>query len=153
MLCALVRNGVVEKDPEDMTDEQINEVSSYYENIVDVTNDNPLPKAGWIFNGSKCVPPVGVVVVPETKITKFAFISRFTDTELATIEGFAAQSNAYAFAVRVALRKQSLATYIDLYLPETINGTKALVALGLLTLARANEILTNPITSKELYRG
>ncbi len=80
-------------------------------------------------------------------------LERFTETEIAGIEAFAAQSNAYAYALRGAMRKQSVAAYIDLSLPQTIAGINNLVALGLLTSERANIILNTPVTSLEKYKG
>jgi hypothetical protein len=145
-------NGIVES-VKDMTDEEINGLSSSYSNVVSVEGLQVAPSAGWSFDGANFHPPVGASSVASWKITKLSFISRFTDAELIGIEAFTSASNNYAYAVRAALRKQMLATYIDLSLPETINGTQSLVALGLLTSQRCNEILTTPPSSKELYRG
>lgn len=153
MKYALVRNAIVEQILEDLTNEQIVEHSAYYENIVDVTNDAITPEVGWTFNGSVLVPPLGVVAKPSMKITRLAFLSRFTDAEVAAIETFAFQNNPYSAALRGALRKQSVSSYMDLERVDTIVGVSNLVALGLITQQRATAILTTPPTELEKYKG
>lgn len=153
MKYALVRNGIVEQILEDLTNEQILEYSSHYENIVDVTNYAIIPDVGWLFNGSSIVPPPGVVARSSMKITRLAFLNRFTDLEVAAIETFAVQNNAYGAALRGALRKQSVSNYMDLERIDTIVGVSNLVALGLITQQRATVILTTPPTELEKYKG
>ena len=152
MLCALVRNGIV-IEVKDITEEEFPTIVSSYDSVVEVTNNNPMPAENWTFTGTTFSPPAGVNATPTLKISKLAFLQRFTDIELATIEAAAAENNQYGFALRVALRKQSVATYIDLSLPETISGVNSLAALQLITSQRATTILTTPPTEAEKYRG
>lgn len=152
MLCALIRNGIV-VEVKDITEEEFGTVVNSYDSVVEVTNNNPMPTEGWSFVGTTFSPPAGVSAIPTLKISKLAFLQRFTDTELETIEAASAQNNQYGYALRVALRKQAVATYIDLSLPETITGVNSLAALQLITSQRATAILTTPITEAEKYRG
>lgn len=119
-----------------------------YQAVVEIFPENTVPEVGWEFVS-------GLIVNPFTdskKVTKLKFLERFTTAELVGIEAYAAGTGANNLAVRVSLRKQSLATFIDLALPETISGTMALAALGLLTVERANQILNNPVMESERYR-
>ena len=54
-------------------------------------------------------------------------------------------------AIKVYL--DDVATFIDLSRADTIAGVNALETAGILADGRANEILTNPITSEEEYIG
>lgn len=153
MRIALITENKVSGFAEVQTEEEFEALGRTYSNLIDVTDANPVPVVGWVFNGSILVPGEGQSGTPSRKISKLKFLERFTDTELATIEGFSAGTSGYAFAVRVALRKQAVATYIDLSLPATISGVNNLVALGLLTSDRASIILDTPIIEEERYKG
>ena len=150
-MIALIKNGIVE-EIKDMTDTEMAEVQSEYSNMVDVTNANPYPEVGWSFDGSVFSAPVGSDTVQSMKLTKLAMITRL-DPEISNIVAFSRGSGAYNIAVDVALRKQALATYIDLSLPETITGMNNLVLLGLITPERAAIILNTPPSEKERYKG
>ena len=58
-----------------------------------------------------------------------------------------------ALMLQMMMQNQSLATYIDLTRTDTIAGVEFLVSEGLLTSTRANQILTNPPSSTEIYKG
>jgi len=73
-----------------------------------------------------------------TKISKLDYMSRFTDTELATIYTMAKQ----VVQVEIWLEKFKLATDVDLADTRTKDGLLALEAAGLLAAGRAKEILT-----------
>lgn len=130
--------------------DDVADVSRRYQASVDVTDAVTQPQVGWEFKDGQIVYPAGV----STKVmSKLKFLERFTDAELAGIEAFAAGTSAYSFAMRVALRKQQVAEFIDISLPQTIAGVGNLVALGLLTSERANLILNTPVTEAERYKG
>jgi len=152
MLCAMVLNGIV-AEIRDLTDEESQTEGANFSNVVDITNANPFPEVGWVFNGMVFAPPPGASAVPSLRLTKLAFLNRFTDAEVAAIETFAFQNNAYAAALRGALRKQQVSNYMDLARTDTIVGVNNLVALGLITPARAAAILTTPPTDLERYKG
>ncbi len=104
----------------------------------DVTSLSPQPVAGWSFSGTVfSAPPVVAPASP--KLTSLQFMALLTTAEQNAI-ATAAQSNA---AVLVWLLKISGATYVDLGDPSTIGGVDAMSAAGLLTAARAAEILAN----------
>lgn len=84
-------------------------------------------------------------VINDSRITKLAFRQRFTFAERVAIET-AAETDA---SVRVMLKDQEAATFIDLSRQDTIDGVNALASGGLITAQRASEILTNPIQDIE----
>lgn len=86
---------------------------------------------------------------PETKITRLAFRNRFTLSEKIAVET-AAESDA---AIRVMLKDQEAATYIDLSRQDTIDGVNYLASQNLITAARAEEVLTAPIQPHEVPKG
>lgn len=83
------------------------------------------------------------------RMTRLAFRNRFTFEEKVAIET-AAETDA---TVRVLLKDQSEATYIDLERADTQQGTMLLVQKGLITSERASEILSLDIQPDEEYRG
>jgi hypothetical protein len=152
MKFAIVDNNLISNIVELDSEEQIQEISLKHQTLLDISHEDPLPEIGWILRGNKLEDPSGGSVKSKI-ITKLAFLNRFTSTELVNMEGFASQSNPYAFALRAAMRKQALATFIDLQREDTISGTLSLVSLGLLTSERANIILTSEPTESEIYKG
>lgn len=152
MKFALIKDNFVVSIVEAADAEEIGLLISQYQNAIDITSLDPLPAVGWELVGTILTDPTGLSQ-PSKKISKLKMLERFTDAEMAGIEAFAAQQNAYAYALRGAMRKQSVAAYIDLALPQTIAGINNLVALGLLTSDRANTILNSPVTATEKYKG
>ena len=93
---------------------------------------------------------------PETKITRLAFLNRFTDAEAIAIDmasidnpSGTVEERQQQAALRRFLNKVNSANYIDLSLQQTIDGINALVGLGLLTSERASAILTDTIQQDE----
>lgn len=87
--------------------------------------------------------------LPSSRITKLAFRNRFTFSEKVAIET-AADSDA---VVRVLLKDQEAATFIDLARQDTQHGVQLLVSKNLITAARSAEILSLDIQSAEAYSG
>lgn len=87
------------------------------------------------------------------KMTKLAFLSRFTDTEAIAIDLASIGATVVAATLRRATNKTNAATYIDPQLPETRNGVIAMEATTLIGVGRALIILDAPITDTELYKG
>lgn len=152
MKFALIRDNLVSKIVDADSAEEIGETIAQYQNAIEITDMDPQPEVGWELVGTALVDPTGEAQ-PSKKVSKLKMLERFTDAEIAGIEAFAAQSNSYAYALRGAMRKQSVAAYIDLALPQTIAGINNLVALGLLTAERASVILNTPVTKEEKYKG
>ena len=81
--------------------------------------------------------PPQTPVAASAKLTKLEFMNRFTLEELAAIYT-AAKANVL---VEVWMDKLKLASEVDLSDPATIAGVQSLAAQGLLTEARAQEVL------------
>jgi hypothetical protein len=59
----------------------------------------------------------------------------------------------YRYHVKVLMDKLSSATYIDLARVDTQRGIGLLALAGIITSARANEILKTKPSNIEIYRG
>lgn len=151
MLCALIQNNLVVGSPREMTEDEIVSLMPHYQQIIDVTNFNPPPSDGWIFNGRSFDPPPGVDGSPRMIITRLAFRSRFSMQEKAAL--YTAAASAQGLPIKIYLDDLAAATFINLSRQDTINGIQSLVSIGILTQARANEILRTPPSQEELYRG
>ena len=116
---------------------------------IDITNANPQPQVGWIFNGGQLisnVPPVNPLL-----ITKLAMLQRFTVPERLGILNYVTQN---PVSVPAILMQNIMATtYVDLNRADTQAGIEYLVTFGLLTSDRATQILTTPPTAYEIYQG
>lgn len=97
------------------------------------------------FNWTAYVPPSPTY---GTRITSLAFMSRFTSSEEEAIRT-AAQSSV---PLQMLLDRISMAvaTYIDLSDARLVAGMGQLVAAGLLTQARADDIMQTPAAWSEL---
>jgi len=151
MICAGIKDNKVKAVIQIDSDEEYFSFISHFQNLIDISEQVPQPKVGWIVKGNHVVDREDSAI--PSRITKLAFRSRFTAAEKAGMEAFAAQSNAYAYALRAAMGDQRDATFIDLSRQDTIGGVNQLVAMGLLTSQRASEILNNPVLEIEVYSG
>lgn len=154
MLYALLKNNIVVA-VETLSDEQLTpELMSQYSNVIDITNDNPTPVVGWVFNGSQILPPAGSAPVAATRrITKLGLRNRFTINEKMAIQVLMnTTSNPYSFALQAWVSDFNVSTYIDLNRPETIAGIGFLEQITIIGVGRANQILNNNITEEERYR-
>lgn len=110
---------------------------------------------GWLFNSGTSefsAPPV--VEVPEDKrITRLAFLNRFTDAEAVAIDLASIGATVEAAYMRRYQKKVDNATFIDLNDPDTRNGVIAMEDAGLLADGRANEILNAPVQAGERPTG
>jgi hypothetical protein len=131
------------------TEEELQHLSSSYAGIIDITNDNPRAVVGWEFDGNKLIPPLGQSFIPSRKITKLGLRRRLTFTELCVLTT-AAKS---IVQVEALMGNLSVSTFIDLNRADTVAGFGMLVSLGLLTSARANEILSAEVKEDEKYKG
>jgi len=115
--------------------------------VVDISDYDPEPKKDWIWDGQKLVDPLGST--QSRKITKLGLRQRFTFSELIALTT-AAQTQV---PLQVLLANLQVATFIDLNRADTIGGMNLMVSMGLLTPERASQILNNPITESERYKG
>lgn len=132
--------------------ESVAETFAAYQNVIEVDGLDPEPQVGWVLQGSVLVDPTGSAQ-PSKIMSRLKFSQRFTREEKTAIEIYAWQSTTAAAALRSALRDQMVAQYIDLSLPETVEGLMSLVGLGLITAERASIILNTPVSEAEKYRG
>lgn len=134
------------------TDDDAAIMARQFQSVVNITGQNPEPTLGWVLSNGVLIDPTGMAKTSRY-ISKEKFLSRFTDAELIAIETFANGTSAPAMALRVSMRKQQVAEYIDLDYDKTVQGIMGLVALGLLTSDRANAIIYTPVTETERYKG
>ncbi len=90
-----------------------------------------------------------------SKVSRLAFLSRFTDAEAIDIDIDLASIGATrdAAAVRRYLSKVNAAQFIDLQDVDTRAGVQALEAAGLIAAGRAAAILDAPVQARELPDG
>lgn len=87
------------------------------------------------------------------RISRLAFLSRFTDPEAITFDLASQGATVQAAGMRRYMTKVEAAEFIDLQRADTRAGVQALEAAGLLAAGRAAEILDTPPTDEELFRG
>jgi hypothetical protein len=106
-------------------------------------------------NGTHKIETAGTLSADQQqfKITRLAFLNRFTDAEAVGIDLASAGATTEAASIRRIMSKINAATYIDLSRQDTIDGVNWLASLGLLDFDRASEILTSAITEVEIYKG
>ena len=114
--------------------------------VIDITDIYPVPEVGWTFTGNKLAGPVAT---PNWKITKLALRNRFTLAEMAGF--YTAAANNVLF--KILLDNLSVATFVDLTRPDTIQAMYALVSAGVLTSDRASAVLTVIPQAIELWEG
>ena len=92
----------------------------------------------------------------ETKLTRLAFLNRFTDAEAVVIDLASIDNPAGTNPERVGqasirryMQKINAATFVDIARDDTIAGVNALESLGLIAVGRAVEILSTVISSEE----
>jgi hypothetical protein len=107
-------------------------------------------EAGWLYDGSVFTAPDPVAVLEARKVTRLAFLSRFTDAEAITLDLASQGATVQAATMRRYLSKVSAATYIDLDRGDTRAGVIALEGAGILAAGRALEILDAPIQPDEV---
>lgn len=110
--------------------------------VYDRYEDGAFVTDGWL----PAPPPLPEPPAPITRMSKLAFQSRYTVAEQVAIElaadgstqGFTAAQRA---TLRVLDRALQNANEVDLADPRTVQGVQTHVAMGLLSSARATEIL------------
>lgn len=100
--------------------------------------------------------PVGVDPAPtptQVRISRLAFLSRFTDTEAVGIDLASQGATVQAASMRRYTNKVNAAEFIDLNRPDTRVGVQTLEAVGLIGAGRAAAILDTPPTDQEVWNG
>lgn len=94
------------------------------------------------------------VPAPELRrITRLAFLSRFSDSEAVAIDLASIGATPQAAGMRRYMSKVNAATYIDLDRADTRAGVQALEAAGVLAAGRALQILDAPVQPEERWQG
>ena len=126
-------------------------------NWIDISDSFPTPGIGWTYDGGVfTAPPVPEAppTPPESrKITKLAFLDRFTDAEAIAIDLASIGATTQAAAMRRYQKKVDAALYIDLDRDDLRSGVLTMASAGLISAGRATEILDGPIAERDRYRG
>lgn len=142
-------------------------VADEWSDGINVTDLTPRPGIGWLYDGQGFTPPAAE---PEPEpptnpdgpgpfLSNYAFDMRYTLPERIAIKQLADQRNpdgsftTTAYAVQVNVERAQKAKFVNPQRAETRNGVMQFVALGVLTEARALEILDAPIQPFETYTG
>ena len=137
-----VVHGVFEYDP----------LPEFAPNIVmiELPADSPVVQ-NWLYtDGEFSEPPPEDPLEVDRRITKLAFLSRFTDEEAVTIDLASIGVTVAAATIRRYVSKINAADFIDLARPDLIEGVQALEVAGIITEGRAVEILESPIQDHEV---
>ncbi len=97
------------------------------------------------------VQPAAFAAPTSRKITRLAFLTRFTDAEAVQMDLASVGATPTAAGLRRAKEKTLAATFIDLERADTRAGVLALEAVGLLAAGRALTILDGPIQENERF--
>lgn len=108
---------------------------------------------GWTLEGETWTAPVPVVIPEDRKITRLAFLNRFTDAEAVAIDLASQGATVQAAYMRRYQNKVNAATFIDLDDADTRNGVIALEDAALLAEGRADAILNAPVQAHEKPTG
>lgn len=108
---------------------------------------------GHTFDGTVFTAPTPVEVPQDWRITRLAFLSRFTDAEAIGIDLASQGATVEAAAMRRYQKKVDNAIYIDLSNAETRLGVIALEDVGLLADGRSDVILNAPVQPHERPTG
>jgi hypothetical protein len=108
--------------------------------LVDVSHVEPQPLVGWLYiDDAWHAPYVPEPIIESPWLTSNEFMALLTNDEQ---HAMAAAGQASP-AVFLWLLKMAGASYIDLSDPQTIGGVQAMTAAGLLSAARAADVLAN----------
>jgi len=145
MFCGLIQDNVL-VDKKELSADQFESLSHFYQAIIDISGMMPEPEVGWTFDGINLNGPVTTM-----KITRLAFRNRFTMAEKATL--YTAASTPQGIGLKVYLDDLAAASFVDLARPDTKASVNYLASIGILTSARAAEILNTMPTAIEIYKG
>lgn len=154
MRYALVKNNIIVNIIE-AEQAFIDEIAPQWQHIEPLDQDYEIPaQIGWgCINGTVQVPPPTPAPPVDRKITRLAFLNRFTDAEAIAIDLASIGATVEAASIRRYMAKVNAAQYIDLNRQDTRDGVLAMETVGLIGDGRAMVILDTVPTSEELFRG
>jgi len=147
MKIALINENIISSIVTVSSEEEVEALAKTCQQVVDITNNDPMPTVGWILTGASFQPGPGQSAAPNMKITKLAIRQRLTMNELVAIYSVIPSDP----VLQVLMDNLKVATIIDLSRPDTIAGVMYLVQAGLLSADRANIVLTTPPSLTEAY--
>lgn len=151
MIYVLVKGGVVEHCI-GANEDQLQNISEMYPDHLMVEQVGG-ETVGWTYDGSEFYPPAGFVPEGSIRITRLAFLNRFTDAEAVGIDLASLGSTEPAAILRREMKRIDAAQYIDIADPALLEGLTKLEQFGLLSSGRAEQILNPEVTAKERYTG
>lgn len=151
MVIVGILNGVVELCVS-INEDQLQSVIDTYPDML-IQEQVGEENIGWTFVNGTFSPPIAPDLSNSWKISRLAFISRFTDAEAIAIDLASSGATVQQAAIRRLFQKVNASEYIDLKRSDTITGVNMLVQFQLLSQTRADEILNTVPTVKEIYRG
>jgi len=154
MKCAIVQNNIVIQVPIELDEQGVQEYASRYQVVIDVESLDPVPKVGWHYVNGQLIDPYSIAYNGAALLTRFAFFSRFTSSEMINLEGFMdAGPIPYRYVARYFKTSLLITTYVDRSWAFVQGGMDFLVQIGILTAARKEEIMKSPAKVSEIYRG
>lgn len=118
--------------------------------MIELPEGSPV-QPGWLYDGEEFTEPQLIPdVSPTTKVTRLAFLSRFTDEEAVALDLASIGTTVEAATLRRYLSKVNAANFIDLSRDDTRAGVLALEQIGILGGGRALEILDAPVQPHEV---
>lgn len=141
----LIKNGKVENC---ISADSVSRAAQFYPNHLCLQKIG-VESVGFSYDGANFTPPPTPTVTTDFRITRFAFISRFTDAEAAAIDVASQGVLTQATTLRRFQSKINAAMWVDLANAETQAGVKFLESSGLIAAGRAAIILTAPIQAAE----
>lgn len=119
--------------------------------------DAPVEWTGFEFathdHTAQAAAPAPAVELAPVRISRLAFLSRFTDAEAIAIDLASQGATVPAASMRRYMQKVNAAGFIDLNRADTRAGVSALESAGLLAAGRAAQILDTPPTEQEVFRA
>lgn len=148
----LIKNGLVDNV---ILADSVERAQQFYPEHVCLERTEELKYVGpgYLYSGGMFTAPAVVLPAPIYKISRLAFLTRFTDTEAINLDLASIGSTVPAATVRRYLSKVNSAEFIDLERADTRNGVLQLEELGFLAAGRALEILNTPAADHEVYKG
>lgn len=148
MIFLLIKDGLVEHC---IAANSIEDVTAYYPDH-QILEQVGSASVGWKYSNGVFVAPAGTVGY-STRITRLAFLNRFTDQEAITIDLASIGATPEAAMMRRSQKKIDAASFIDLSDEATIIGVNTLEAIGLISQGRSSQILSLETSPNELYLG
>lgn len=148
----LVKDGLVENV---ICADSVERAQQFYpahiciERTAEISNVGP----GYLYSNGVWTEPPTVEIVQDRRITRLAFLNRFTDSEAVAIDLASQGATVDAAYMRRYMQKVNAAMFIDLQDESTRDGVHALEVAELLAPGRSGEILDGTVQPHERLTG